>query len=142
LVSQDSIYSRVVVNSADALSKIARNRHDDEIYERFRETAQILTNPNWQSFVNTEHFCSLTEGHAMQLSIHSILRPQFLTGFASVTMASANFLDSLIYKLWRKMGVEFIENAKLSDALRFQEHPNGSLVVTQQSRALCTLLID
>jgi hypothetical protein len=127
LVSQDSIYSRVVVSNPEALSKIAGNRHDDEIFERFRETAQILTNPNWQSFVNTEQFCALREAHAKQLSIHSILMPRLLSGFASVTMTSANFLDSLIYKLWGKMGVEFIEDVKLSEALRFQEHTNGSL---------------
>jgi Type III restriction enzyme, res subunit len=128
LAAQDSIYSRVVVSNPDALSEIARNRDHDEIYEQFRETAQILTNPNWNSFANTERFCALREGHAKQLSIHSILRPQLLNGFASVTMTSANFLDSLIYKLWGKMGVEFVEDGSLSKALRFQEHTNGSAI--------------
>jgi Type III restriction enzyme, res subunit len=128
LVSQDSIYCRVVASNPDALSKIAGNRNDDQIYEQFRETAQILTNRNWDSFVNTEQFCALRNGRGSQLSIHSILKPSLLNGFASVTITSANFCDSLTNKLWRKMGVEFIEDVKLSKALRFQEHTNGSLI--------------
>ena len=115
----------MVVGNPDALSQVARNRYDDEIYARFRETAEILTNSNWDSFVNTEQFCALRNGHAQQLSIHSILKPQVLIDFASVTMTSANFCDGLIYKLWGKMGVKFVEDVSLTKDLRFQDHCNG-----------------
>jgi hypothetical protein len=96
--------------------------------ERFRETAQILINPKWESFVHTEQFHKLTTGTAKELSIHSMLGPDVLCGFSSVTMASANFEDTLIYKLWAAEGVKFKEEAALKKSLRFQEHQNGNLI--------------
>jgi hypothetical protein len=122
---QDAIYSRVVVNNHAELEKIAKNSADDEIYERFRETAQILVNPHWDSFVNAEQFEKLRAGKAKQLSIHSVLKPDALDGFASVTMASANFQDTLLYKLWSHQGVQFEEDKALRETLQFQEHQNG-----------------
>jgi Type III restriction enzyme, res subunit len=128
LLAYDAIYSRVVVTNDGVMSEIARNEHHDEIRERFRETAQILINPRWESFVNTEQFHKLMTGTAKTLSIHSILKPDTLGGFASVTMASANFEDTLIYKMWAAAGVKFEENLALKQSLRFQEHQNGDLI--------------
>ena len=67
-------------------------------------------------------------GHVQQLSIHSILNPDVLDGFASVTMASANFTDTLVYRLWRHQGVRFQEDTHLSQALRFRKHERGHLI--------------
>ena len=98
LRDHDAIYGRVDVANEKALKEIAKNKDQDEILERFRETAQILINPNWDSFANAEQFRKLRNGTVKTLSIHSILMPQVLEGFASVTMASANFKDTLIYQ--------------------------------------------
>ena len=62
LEPHDSIYSRLVVTDDERLSEIAQNKDDDEIYEWFRETAQLLINENWNSFVNTEQFHKLKDG--------------------------------------------------------------------------------
>ena len=67
-------------------------------------------------------------GKVRQFSIHSVLNPRILEGFASVTMASANFRDTLLYRIWSNEGVQFEENKALSQNLRFQEHQNGHLV--------------
>ena len=128
LAPQDAIYGRVIVGDADQLELIAKNKADDEIYERFREQAQILINPHRDSFVDAEHFEKLMAGHVQHLSIHSVLNSDVLDGFASVTMASANFQDTLQYRLWGKDGVWFQEDRHLSQALRFQKHHNGGLV--------------
>lgn len=128
LGAHDAIYSRVIVCDRGEIEKIARNPSNDEIFERFRETAQILVNPHWQSFVNTEQFEKLSAGKVQYLSIHSILKPDILDGFASVTMASANFLDTLLYTIWSHRGVQFEEDKTLSRNLRFLEHQNGRLI--------------
>jgi hypothetical protein len=128
LEPQDSIYSRIVATDRSQLSEIARNKDDDDIYEWFRETAQLLINENWESFVNTEQFAKLKGNRAQQLSIHSILSPRILGGCRSATMTSANFADTLVYKLWRNMGVTFQVDDGLSLALRFQHHSNGTLI--------------
>ena len=126
--AHDAIYSHVYMTDYDALQEIARNADEDEILERFRGTAQIVINPQWESFANTEEFHNLVTGTAKKLSIHSILKPDVLRSFASVTMASANFEDTLIYKLWTAEGVKFKEDAALKRSLRFQEHQNGHLI--------------
>jgi len=124
----NAIYSRVIVNDLTEVAQIAKNPANDQIYEQFRETAQLLTNDHWDSFVNTEQFENLKAGKVKRLSIHSVLNPRVLDGFASVTMASANFRDTLLYKLWSRHGVQFEENKALSQNLRFQEHQNGHLI--------------
>ena len=128
LAFHDAIYSRVLVNNRAEVEGIARNRSHDEIYERFRETAQILSSEHWDSFINTQQFKNLRDGKVQRLSIHSILKPTLLDGFASVTMASANFQDTLFYRIWSNEGVQFEEDKALSQKLRFQEHQNGHLV--------------
>jgi hypothetical protein len=87
-----------------------------------------LTNDHWDSFVNTEQFESLKAGKVKRLSIHSILNPMMFEGFASVTMASANFRDTLLHRIWSHQGVQFEEDKELSQKLRFQEHQSGHLV--------------
>jgi hypothetical protein len=136
LEPHDSIYSRIVVTNDEALSEIARNDDEDEVLERFRETSQVLINANWDSFVNTDQFCKLKEGCGKELSIYSILSPEVLGGFASVTMCSANFRDTLIYKLWGKMGVTFKEDVGLSKSLLFQQHGNGPLITVKYATEL------
>jgi hypothetical protein len=128
LGSYDAVYGRVIVSDPDQLELIAKNKTNDEIYERFREQAQILNNPHWDSFVNAEHFQKLTAGHVQQLSIHSVLNPDVLDGFASVTMACANFQDTLVHRLWGHHGVRFQDDTHLSQALRFRKHERGHLI--------------
>ena len=128
LGSHDAVYSRVIASDYKELEKIASNPAKDEIFERFRETAQILVNSHWDSFVNTEQYEKLRVGKVERLSIHSILRPSILEGFGSVTMASANFRDTLVYELWSHQGVQFDKDKGLIKSLRFQEHQNGHLV--------------
>jgi hypothetical protein len=125
LDANDAVYGKAVINGRSELEKIAKNPAKDEIYDRFRETAQILVNPHRDSFVNTKQFEKLPAGKVQQLSIHSILKPDILDGFASVTIASANFQDTLLYRIWGHQGVRFEEDKVLSQKLRFQEHKNG-----------------
>jgi Type III restriction enzyme, res subunit len=122
LETYDAIYERVIISDPDQLEQIAKNKASDEIYERFRETAQISVNPHWDSFINAEQFAKLRSGTIKQPSIHSILNPDILDGFASVTMACANFKDTLLYRIWSRQGVRFEEDKSLGQSLRFRTH--------------------
>ena len=128
LVPQDAIYGRLVISDPDQLELIAKNKAHDEVYELFREHAQLLNNPHSESFVDAEHSEKLMASDVQQLSIHSVLNPDVLDGFASVTMAAANFTDTLVYRLWSHHGVWFQEHTRLSQALRFQKHEEGHLI--------------
>ena len=124
----NSVYSLVEVADEDEMERIARNKDHDEIYEEFRELSQTLLNQHWASFVDTEKFEKLKAGKQEQLSVHSILMPSVLDGFKSVPMSSANFTDSMVYRLWSAKGVDFKEDRALTSSLRFREHTNGHLI--------------
>jgi hypothetical protein len=128
LEAHDDIYSRLVVTDEEAIKEIAINKDKDDLWNKLRGVAQLLDNRHWDSYVKTELYKSLLEGEYKTLSVHSILNPSVVEGFGSVTMASALFEDSMIYQLWKKMGVDFVKDERLSKGLRFQEHENGGLV--------------
>ena len=111
------------------MKRIARNEEEDELLERFRNSAQALVNPYWDSFVSTEQFEKLRSGKAKRLSLHSLLKPTVLDGCRSITMASANFPDTMIHLLWGgAYGVKFEEDTEITQSLRFREHQNGHLI--------------
>jgi hypothetical protein len=87
-----------------------------------------LRNQHWESFVDTEKFEKLKAGKQKQLSVHSIWMPSVLEGFKSATIVSANFTDSMVYRLWSAKGVEFREDRALTSSLQFREHTNGHLI--------------
>jgi hypothetical protein len=121
----NSIYSLVKLADETSMERIARNKDHDEIYEGFRELSQTLLNQHWDSFVDTEQFEKLKAGKQGRLSVHSVLMPSVLAGFKSVTIASANFTDTMVYRLWSAKGVDFREDRALASSLQFREHSNG-----------------
>jgi hypothetical protein len=78
--------------------------------------------------VNIEQYEALVRGEGGYLAFHSILKPDVLDGFASIFMASANFEDSQVCKVWGQQGVEFEPDLEFGKKLRYTEHPNGGLV--------------
>jgi hypothetical protein len=122
----NSIYSEIVVKNGSKIDAIAKNKNEDQIYEEFRDLAQLLDNRHWSSYVNAELYQKLLDERGSTLTVHSVLNPSVLKGFASVTMASALFEHSLVYQLWGQAGVKFIEDNKFK--LRFNQHDNGRLI--------------
>ena len=126
--SVHSIYGRVEVMDRAAVEEIAKNEDDDAILETLAGTCRILLNPYWDCYVNIEQYQALLRGEGGILAFHSILKPDVLGGFASVFMASANFEDSQVFKVWSQRGVEFQPDLEFSKGLCYSTHPNGDLV--------------
>ena len=102
----NAIYGLATVG-AFHLHEMARNEDRDEILETLAETNQILTNPNWDTFVNLEQYARLKNGRGKVLAFHSILQPELLDGFEEVFMAAANFEEPAIFNIWGEKGVQF-----------------------------------
>ena len=126
--SVNSIYGRVDVIDRDAVQEIAKNEDDDEILETLAGICRILLNRYWESYVNIEQYEALLRGEGGILAFHSILKPHVLDGFASVSMFSANFEDTQVFKVWGQLGVEFVPDLEFGKKLRYTKHPNGDLV--------------
>jgi hypothetical protein len=123
-------YSRVIIKNRKR-AELARIAKDDAVDEMTRQIGQTLLNKHYHSFVKTQTFHELKNADNTKLSFFSILMPTVLDGFASVTMASANFKDTFVYQLWNQLGVEFRADKELASSLRFQEHTNGHLITVK-----------
>ena len=123
----DGVYGLVMLADPDAVKVLASNPGEDELLEKFRETAGVLSNNHWRSFINIEQFHKLLAGKANALNIHSVLMPSIVSDFASVLLAGANFEDTGLFALWSKLGVRFEIDEKFADGLRYRTHANGHL---------------
>ena len=103
----NGIYGGVSVVDDEALKQIAQNEDDDEIFETLSGTCRVLRNEYWETFVNIEQYDRLRRGEGKVLAFHSVLQPEILDGFASVFMASANFEDSQVFKVWNALRIQF-----------------------------------
>ena len=124
----NGIYGGVSVVDDEALKQIAQNEDDDEIFETLSGTCRVLRNEYWETFVNIEQYDRLRRGEGKVLAFHSVLQPEILSGFASVFMASANFEDSQVFKVWNALRVQFKSDPEFARGLRYLEHSNGNSV--------------
>ena len=124
----NSTHGRVLLIDQDEVDEKGRNRQGDEVLELFSDTNRILANEHWETFVNLQQYERLKTGRGKQLAFHSVLNPTVVEGFRSVFMASANFQDTAIFKLWEERGEKFREDRAFGQELRFTSHPNGALV--------------
>ena len=99
-----------------------------KFWRRFPAPAEFLRNEYWETYVNIEQYDRLQRGEGKILAFHSVLQPALLGGFASVRMASANFEDFQVFKVWGALGAQFKADPQFARGLRFSEHPNGDAV--------------
>ena len=122
----DAHYDLLTADDVEGLEAIARNKHRDAVWEKFKELANTLLSPPWDSYVDREAYDKLVNGSGSRrrLSVFSLLKPDIFEGFRSVTVVGACFKDSLLYRYWSsKLGVKFVPAA--NDNLRYEQHENG-----------------
>ncbi|MCY1644595.1 hypothetical protein [Methylorubrum sp. SL192] len=120
-----SAYSRLDVTKRSTLSMIAQNNGQDSVLKQVQDIAKMLLSPNYDTFVNIAKFQALktktnTDG---VLSMFSILRPDFLLGFKSVTICAALFEDTFAYHHWSRLGVAWRKTQQLSRDDASNTHP-------------------
>jgi hypothetical protein len=121
----DAVYGRVQVIDPIRLEELARNEQSDELIAHIQESAWILLNQHYDTFINLEQFHKLRKGQTHTLNFHSILLPSVVQGFGSVFMAAANFEDTLIHAIWSERGVHFKPDSGFAKSLRYSSHENG-----------------
>ena len=122
----DAQYDLLTAEDAEILEEIAKNENKDAVWEKFKELANTLLSPRWDSYVDREVYDKLVNGSGSRrrLNVFSILKPDIFEGFRSVTLAGACFKDSLLYRYWSKLGVKFVTAANSN--LRYEQHENGN----------------
>jgi hypothetical protein len=101
------------------LQEIADNEREDEVFGLFGEWVRTLCNAaNWHTFIHETNFDGLLAGTFDWFQPECVLDPRLLHRFREATILSANFEETLCYKLWSALGVEFVENRALTGELR------------------------
>jgi hypothetical protein len=125
IVDAASAYSRLEVTNKSTLSMIAQNKGQDSVLKQVQDIAKILLSSNYDTFVNIARFQALKTERTNDgvLSMLSILRPDFLLGFKSVTISAALFEGTFAYHYWSRLGVVWKKSQQLSREDASHTHP-------------------
>jgi hypothetical protein len=121
----------VIVQAKDTakLRRLADNEGDDAVDAEFRVIAGKILSPDYDVYATRENIertvAGDTEGGKYPLYLFGLLKPTVFSKFASATIMGAHFEESLLYLLWATQGVTFEPHQRITNALRFQQHPNG-----------------
>ena len=111
-----------------SLSKIARNKHGDDVLKLFGEVAHRVTSDHWEVSVDPSQFVRLVRGEKTDcaLSTYSVLKPTIFAGFKDVIVASACMEDTMFHRLYAAQGIDLRPvEGKLLKSLRYLTHANG-----------------
>lgn len=125
IVDAASVYGRLEVTARSSLIMIAQNKGQDSVLMQVQDIAKLLTSPNYDTFVNITKFQALKGATTNDgvLSLFSILKPDFLNGFRSVTICAALFEDTFAYHHWSRLGVTWRKSQQLSCVDASYTHP-------------------
>lgn len=110
-------YAKIIVKDAQLLNKYRSDK--DDINKIMKSLAEIIANPNYDSYARRDQW---TVEKITQISIFSVLKPDFLMQFKTVTFLSACFEQSLVYLLWQQMGVKFSPDMEIMNQLYFSKN--------------------
>ena len=129
----NAAYSRLVANETDTghAMDVARNRWSDQMTQQVSEVANKLLSEHWDCFALSDQLSRFRAPADKQnvVDFFGLLQPSIFAGFKSVTMMGACLEESLLYRHWLSLGIEFVPHPKIKP--RFTQYPNGGLVTIQ-----------
>ena len=72
----DPHYDLITAEDVEQLEAIARNQHEDAVWDKFKELANTLISPRWDSYVDREGYDKLVNGSGSRrrLRVFSLLK--------------------------------------------------------------------
>ncbi len=129
-------YSIVDASDVEEVKRIAINRGNDKVSSIFQDLCEkLVPSSPWQVFWETEQIEQFRSGKISKPTIHALMHPAKFMGFASMTIMGADLHDSIFYHYYKRLGVEFRENRKISAMVkqhcaskgkRHDVHSNGN----------------
>ncbi|UJX46516.1 hypothetical protein [Xanthobacter sp. YC-JY1] len=135
--SGDGFYVPVRAKSVSRLKAIVGSK--DAVDGVFRDATKMMLTKGWKPLVQSEKYRGLLDGdsEATKLSICAVRTKSVISQFKSCTIASAMFRETFFYKIFSRIGVEFIAydepqypplNGDEPAELAYMDHPNGHLI--------------
>ena len=117
--AENNRYSIVDAKDIEEIKHIAVNPGGDRVNRIFQDLCEKLTTSSpWQVFWETKQIEQFRTGKITKPTIHALMHPSKFMGFASMTIMGADLMDSIFYHYYRKLGVEFRENRKISATVK------------------------
>jgi len=128
ILEQPLIDDVAVVSAADvkALNRLSETK--DDALKIYKDLVDAVLDEDQLVCVSKSIFGALVSAEKTEgaISFFSILRPNYLDGFSSVTVMGANLKDCELYLLWDKlMNVSWKAHPELTKALAYTKHGNG-----------------
>jgi hypothetical protein len=133
----DLRYWQVGAKNRHFLRAMAKNRHQDQVYDLFRDFSDAVVSPQWDVYVLAESYARLTAGSDVdgvqrKLCGSALMLPAVFALFKKVLIAGACFEESIMFKLWSNMlsptlKVEFADMSEKFKLL-YTSHDNGNLL--------------
>ncbi|BDD68228.1 hypothetical protein Sj15T_32490 [Sphingobium sp. TA15] len=111
-----------------AVEILLRNESKDELLERFGPISNHLLDDSRTVMVETACYQALLDGTKREgeINFFSILGPEFVQDFNSVTLMGANARETELFALWGiRRDIDFVPHPLLTKGLRYHEHQNG-----------------
>lgn len=123
-------YAKLSASSVSELRQIYDNWNNDEIWKVFEDFISLILSRFYLTYTITQGYQKLLRkrGASRKLTSFSILQPSIFDDFQSVLILGARFEETLLYRVWSKLGVLFRQDRSLKKLLKYTEHSNGHLV--------------
>ncbi|EPR18084.1 hypothetical protein M527_14040 [Sphingobium indicum IP26] len=106
-----------------AVKEIWENKTFDSNYANFKPFLDQFYSPNYDLWVHAAEWFKLIKGESkIDLPAFSLLKPSVFDPFRSVTAMSALFERTLMFKIWKSLGVEWSVNEWINKNLRYSSH--------------------
>lgn len=119
-------YLRVTIKNGQhkAVHDLYVEAQRDPALKSLAATAQAL-GKELKTHVSETCYQAFTSGRAKSLTFYHVLMPRTFRGYESVTMMAANFEESLLYRIWSRLGVRFRKRDGLGGVKLPSEHPRN-----------------
>ena len=106
----DRDYSQVIIKngSKNHLGRLLKDSRTDPGLAMFTKTIDYLLS-GFQTKVCPIAYQRLLDRENVTVHFYHVARPRVLSGFRSVTIMSANFTETMFYKIWCTFGVRFVQ---------------------------------
>ncbi|TXM64003.1 hypothetical protein FV226_27025 [Methylobacterium sp. WL12] len=112
-------------------SKIARNKHGDDLLSVLGPLANRITSDHWEVYADQAGYERLIRGEKEGCSVgtYSLLKPSAFKGFKQVVIASACMTDTMLYRVFTAQGVTLKPvGDRLTKDLRYLKHEHGDRI--------------
>lgn len=106
----------------------ARNLRADDLVEKMRPLFHAVESAHWTLYVNRMQWNSLGYRDKGQLNVHGHLNPSVIEEFASVRLMGANVLNSLLFRIWSRLGIVFIRDKQIVPDYEHHDKKLGSRI--------------